>query len=651
MPSNVVQIVFRGINQVSGQVQAINSSINRLQTSLRSIGFAIGTAFSVREIGRAADTYLTIENRLRLVTKSSEELAAVQERLFALSQETRSGFKGTVDLYSRVARSSKELGLSQQELIDFTRTVNQAIQVSGSTSIEAAAGVIQFSQALASSRLSGDELRSVLEQMPRLARAIAEGLGVTIGQLREMGQQGKLTAKTVIDAITSQAAAINSEFGNIQVTISSAFTVLNNSLVNLIGTFFQSTGAGRAFIDFLLEGAEVLDDVAKKMKDSDTAIGQANAKLIEQGRIMNNLMEDIAIAKGEIMEGPPGLIDRMFGETQLDRAMNLNGMEEQLKDMQFVFDGLQAEYNKLKDAQVDLNKKTGTVVDTTNIYEGAVGRMLKKLEEQAALLGKTGIEAELMKFKLEGATDVVLEHARAALEVIDAYERMQERLSQESRSAISGDMVGPVEEVADGLDEMANYSAATWAAIRGSGEDAAKKVSTAWDQAIRNIQSSLADSIFNFFDEGLRGMLKSFIDTIRKMIAEALAARLVEKMFGKGGRGSEGDGQQQQSWLGRVLEILIGKGKATGGWTTPGVLHPVNEQEPEFLMTAGRDRVVPLSKASANGIQVGGGLVFAPVNNTTVQTSMNPFELEMMMQRRDDALMAKFMQMRADRVF
>jgi len=97
-------------------------------------------------------------------------------------------------------------------LIDFTETVSKSITISGSTAQEAAAGVIQFGQALASSRLSGDELRSVLEQMPRLAQAIAEGMGVGIGQLREMGEAGELSATKVLDALRKAAPEIAKEF-------------------------------------------------------------------------------------------------------------------------------------------------------------------------------------------------------------------------------------------------------------------------------------------------------------------------------------------------------------------------------------------------------------------------------------------------------
>src|SRR5690606_25544623 len=116
----------------------------------------------------------------------------------------------------------RDLGIANAELIDLTRTVNQAIQISGATAAESSAGIVQFAQALASNRLGGDELRSVLEQMPRLARALADGLGVTIGELRALAKEGKLTTDAIVGALQSQAPKIAEEFAKVKPTVASA---------------------------------------------------------------------------------------------------------------------------------------------------------------------------------------------------------------------------------------------------------------------------------------------------------------------------------------------------------------------------------------------------------------------------------------------
>jgi hypothetical protein len=206
-----------------------------------------------------------------------------------------------------------------------------------------------------------------------------------------------------------------------------------------------------------------------------------------------------------------------------------------------------------------------------------------------------------------------------------------------------------------GLDELANMTEAqrkAWDVMGGYAKEAAEEASVAWDQATRNIQSVLADQLFNGFDDGIKGMLRSFIDVIRRMAAEALAANLVEKMFGSKGKDKKGN------WLSGILSMVIGAkggstsgvdgGLASGGWTTPGALHPINEQQPEFLMTAGRDRVVPLSKMAANGLGSGGGSAYAPSNTYNISTVMSPNEMAMILRQNRETTMAEWKQMQRD---
>jgi len=190
----------------------------------------------IRQIIAMSDAWKLLEGRLKLVTDGTQNLIGVQNALFDVAQRTRSSFEATVQLYSRVATSSKNLGMSQRDLIQFTELVNKALQVGGATTAEAAAGVIQLSQALAAGVLRGDEFRSVLENMPRVAKALEEGLGKTRGELIQMAADGKLTSKAVADALMSQFGVIDAEYKKLSVTVGQAFTVFNNEFLKYIGT-------------------------------------------------------------------------------------------------------------------------------------------------------------------------------------------------------------------------------------------------------------------------------------------------------------------------------------------------------------------------------------------------------------------------------
>ena len=238
-----LQRIERAATPASKSLLSINSTVQTLKNSLFGFGGGLAAIFGVRELVQYADTWTLIQNRIKLVTDSTGELNRVQEEVFRLAQDTRSEMMSTVELYTRLARSTKQLKLADEQLLTITRAVNQAIIVSGATSQEASAGVIQFSQGLASGTLRGEELRSVLEQLPRLGQAIATGMGIPFGQLQELGKQGALGSKQITDALLKQASTIQREFDLTQGTVGQAITKLDNAFGRLVSMMEKRTGA------------------------------------------------------------------------------------------------------------------------------------------------------------------------------------------------------------------------------------------------------------------------------------------------------------------------------------------------------------------------------------------------------------------------
>ncbi len=269
-------------------VERTNRSFARARQSAfsltRTLGL-LGGALAVRTVGQYANAWQQATNRLRLATDSTEELVVVQEELFDVAQRTRNDIEGTVTLFQRLARSSDQLGISLQEVLDVTETVSQAITVSGVSAIEANAAIVQLGQGLASGALRGDELRSVLEQTPRLARAIADGLGITIGQLREFGQEGRLTAEAVIGALQGQADIIEAEFSQLAPTIGQGFTVLRNSLIRTVGILGETSGVTSGFAEALIDVARfvqgpLLQGIERFGTTASTAFGIVQDSLV-----------------------------------------------------------------------------------------------------------------------------------------------------------------------------------------------------------------------------------------------------------------------------------------------------------------------------------------------------------------------------------
>lgn len=241
----------------------VNRSANMLISSLAGIGVGLG----VGKIIQTADKYTLLSNRLALVTDSTRNLKDVQEELYKISRDTRTDYAGTIDIYTRIARSTQQLGISQQDLLTITQAINQSLIISGSSAQASEAALIQLGQGMASGTLRGEELNSVLEQAPRLAEALAQGMGVSVGQLRELGKQGKITSENVVNALLNQSGAIASEYGRMEATVGQAMTVINNSLGHLISGANESTSVTSLLADKIIEVAGNIDTWADNNRE------------------------------------------------------------------------------------------------------------------------------------------------------------------------------------------------------------------------------------------------------------------------------------------------------------------------------------------------------------------------------------------------
>lgn len=198
--------------------QDISRSLQSAQrsaiASFRGIAAAVGVVSfgaAAAAVVRYADAAKQLDAQLRLATARSGSFAKATEDVRRIAAGTRSGLEETATLYATFQRNALELGISQEQAARATETVTKAFQISGASAAEAAGGLRQFLQGIQSGTLRGEELNSVLENAPRLARALADGLGVTIGQLRAMGAAGTLTGEQVTTAILQASESIDSE--------------------------------------------------------------------------------------------------------------------------------------------------------------------------------------------------------------------------------------------------------------------------------------------------------------------------------------------------------------------------------------------------------------------------------------------------------
>lgn len=204
---------------------------------------AAGIGYGVSELKSMVVSYQDLTNKMRVVTGDGESVSEVFGKVQSVARATRSDLDSTTSAYQRLRGATKEMGLSSDDLLKVTERINKAIKVSGASADEAGAGMIQLAQGISSGRLQGDELRSVLENLPYVADILAKSLGVTRGKLRELGSEGKLTSAVIIDAFNKMGSTIDADFAKTAPTLKEQWGMLKDTLTITVGKVFEAVGA------------------------------------------------------------------------------------------------------------------------------------------------------------------------------------------------------------------------------------------------------------------------------------------------------------------------------------------------------------------------------------------------------------------------
>ena len=241
------------------------SQTNALGTSMQALAGYMAGVVTVGAAINKIDAYTNLQNRLKLVTNSQQELNKAMNDTFGIAQRSYQTWDSVVQVYQRFSDNAKTLGINMEQTAKLTETVSKAVAVSGASTQAAEAALTQFGQALASGTLRGEELNSILEQTPALAKAIAQGMGITVGQLRAVAAEGKITSEAIVNALTASADSVDNLFQRTDATISQSLTLLSNELTKFIGEAGQSSGAANLLagsIKLLSENLSLLADAA-----------------------------------------------------------------------------------------------------------------------------------------------------------------------------------------------------------------------------------------------------------------------------------------------------------------------------------------------------------------------------------------------------
>ncbi len=424
--SLVVSISEKGALVVKRNIESIGKSAKNAEggvSVLRSALGAIGVGLLIANLTRLADQFTNIQNRIRTVTTSQEQLNQVTEELFAISNRTRSSFEGTAEIYARVALAAKDLGISQQQVLHFTESLNQAILLGGSSASEAQAGMIQLSQGLASGALRGDELRSVLEQLPVVSDVIAKSLGVTRGELRIMGQEGKITANVVLKAFEEARGELSDRFGKAVPTVGQAIQVLKNDVLELVGGVSNASGASSGLAEVLLGIAKFIpklkeplmvlaDVVVTTFSGFSDLFRTAGDSLQSIGSEWTSVFEWIGNALLALLRTATQVVDKLVG-TLLGAVGFITAATQAVLSGDFKNAG-------------DLAGAAFAEAFNQNALTGILDGVVEVVQERAAL---RGAEAAMPKAKV----DLTAASPSAALGKADGFEAYLAQLREEVR--------------------------------------------------------------------------------------------------------------------------------------------------------------------------------------------------------------------------
>ncbi|HDV0649458.1 TPA: tape measure protein [Acinetobacter baumannii] len=428
-------------------------SMDALSVATRQLAGYMAGLVTVGAAVSKMDTYTGLQNRLKLVTNNQVELNKATEDTFRIAQKTYSAWDSVLQVYQRFSDNAKTLNLTMDDTARLTETVSKAVAISGASAEAADAALVQFGQALASGTLRGEELNSVMEQTPALAKAIAQGMGITVGELRSVAAEGKITSQEIVKALKNVQNDVDALFAKTDITIGQSLTLLNNEITKFVGEAGQGSGAAQALsgsIQVLAENLEsisyvaILGGTALLTKAIATQVSALNTKL--GSLVANNAATQLQ--KQKSIESAKAALAEAEAHLANVRATNA---ETQAK---FGASAASARYvlaaNNVEKATKAVTAAQGKSASMASLVSGAWGLIGGPIG--AITLGVTALAATYMYFssKSAEATAKLKEQAEAAKLTKEEIKA----LNDEQRKEKLGDLAATINDQNKALEKQ-----------------------------------------------------------------------------------------------------------------------------------------------------------------------------------------------------
>lgn len=270
----------KSLDSIGNSATNAAKKMDELQTNINRVAGAIAASLVV-DWGKAflvaADNMSQLNARIERLTGSAATASQTMQSLMRISSATGGSLQDTAKLWETLSTALRDTGATNGQIIQLTETLQKIGRIGGSSTEEMANALRQFGQSISSGTVRAEEFNSILEQMPELARQIAAGMGVSIGELRQLMLDGKLTAEDALNAIQKQTGSVNAEFEKLPRTLSQANTALTNSFLSMIDSVNQATGASNGLVAVIDSMTAALDRLVGKAASADAQISDLNS--------------------------------------------------------------------------------------------------------------------------------------------------------------------------------------------------------------------------------------------------------------------------------------------------------------------------------------------------------------------------------------
>ena len=412
----MLELVFKVNDKATPEIIKLNTQLGKLNPSINKANNTFlgldkqlvkiaGTFLTINkalDLGRSfietADSINVLNSRLGLVTKSTNEFTKAQAELFKISQDTRNSYSGTIDLFTRIARSTKDVKASQETILGITKTINQAVTIGGGDAASVQAALIQLGQAFqANFQGVGQELSSLREQAPRVYEILIAGTGKTSAEFKKLAENGALTSEIVLKALQSQAFAVQKEFGQISLSVGQSTTTAKNSITALVAEIDKQIGITKSLSSQISNFASSIDANRDSIVDfsvtSIAYIGKTADNFILLGTDIKNTAELLLDSVGIIFFGSLEYISKFLLETtKVLNSFNLSS-DETLKNAQEFYDFSNKGFTNFTQSAKSNIKDIDNAFNQANIsIEDRIKSLKGELESTKKVVDKSGLK-------------------------------------------------------------------------------------------------------------------------------------------------------------------------------------------------------------------------------------------------------------------